>query len=428
MKLEFFKENIKNLFNINKNIYNKEIYLKGINPKIIITREKSTLNISGICCFYYESVNEKLLLKINTIYAIENWEDQISLMIVFIKSNIMFNKLIIPVNKEMNIDNKIKDFFEKELEMSFDDNSFIFIKNDKIKNHECEFLSINSLYILSSYNGEKINNEKINENKFINTMPVNILLNKYKKENDFINNLNEMITVKTDIKTINEVQEYLITSKKKNNFVLNENSFNEINDEYKSRNINLNHDLLVINLNQYFSSIFTIKIDKYYYNRLCIDKIININDSNIILYLIETKNPNIYLFITEINDNCRNILIEQNENIFENFVKFLTNLVITESDVKNLYLPSFKINSHLQSNKFKNFIGINLANLEEYIDISFDIDENYVNSFSYEIKNDIENFVVKNPFLIGVLNNDTSSAEKLPLLELVYVKKENWKY
>ena len=427
MKLEYFKENIKNLFNINENIYNEETYLKGINPKIIITREKSTLKITGLCCFCYEIENEKLLLKINTIYAIENWEHQIYLMISFIKSNIAFNKLIVTVNEEITIDKKIKYFFEKKLKMNFENNEFIFIKNDDIKNNENEFLSINTLYILTTYNGENINDERTERNKFINTMPINLILNDLKKNSDFIDNLNDIINVKTDIKSINEIQKYLISNNKKNNFQLDEVIFNRNNEEYESENIKLTHDLLVINLNQYFSSFFTIKIDQYYYNRFCIDKIINVNDLNIILYLIATNNPYVYLFIAEIKDNNRNILIEQNENIFENFVKILKNYVISESNVKNLFLPSFQINTFLQNNALDNMNDVNVARLEEYIDISFGIDEDYVNSFNFEIKNDTENFVVKNEFLVGILNRDPSSMEKLPLLELLYVNKENWK-
>ena len=142
-KINYYKDNISNLLNLiseliplnnipdflqkafllNDLIYTEDYYFKGIFPKIIVSNEGDDINkIKGLCSFYYESnedLNENLVIRINCIFAVENYEKQISMMLDFIKKNVKFNRIEVYILYD-KVDDKFipnkeaKELFQKE--------------------------------------------------------------------------------------------------------------------------------------------------------------------------------------------------------------------------------------------------------------------------------------------------------------------------
>ena len=143
-KIDFFRGNISNLVNsmvekfsfenipnylqrafmLNDSIFNEEYFFKGIFPKIVVsTKEGDENNIIGLCSLYYESnedIVENSILRINSIFSIEDSENQIIKMIDFIKNNMKYKRLEIYLLYD-KIENKFipnkeaKEIFQKKL-------------------------------------------------------------------------------------------------------------------------------------------------------------------------------------------------------------------------------------------------------------------------------------------------------------------------
>ena len=91
---------LKQIFNLENKIHDKNAYLIGQYPKIIILKSNEDINtINGICSLYYNNtINETGILNINFICAIrekENSFENIYDIIKFIKDNENFAKIII---------------------------------------------------------------------------------------------------------------------------------------------------------------------------------------------------------------------------------------------------------------------------------------------------------------------------------------------
>ena len=112
---------------------------------------------------------------------------------------------------------------------------------------------------------------------------------------------------------------------------------------------------------------------------------------------------------------------------------------ITQSESKIIYIPCFSINTHLFSYNFK-YISKNismtdietnepsyLTSVDEYINIQFKPDENIENNFKvipFEDKK--TNIIIKDSFIIGIFANDIINNNKLPLLQFLYITKDNF--
>ena len=68
-------------------------------------------------------------------------------------------------------------------------------------------------------------------------------------------------------------------------------------------------------------------------------------------------------------------------------------------------------------------IPLNLTSVEEFIKVEFKPDNNINNSFSTIEGND---FFIKNPFVIGIFDNDIINNVKLPLLQFLYITQDNF--
>ena len=90
--LESIPDFLKRAFNMNDSLFSENFYYKGIFPKIVVSRNENNENkITGLCSFYYESnedLNKRLILRINSIYASQDYEEQIIKMINFIKNEV----------------------------------------------------------------------------------------------------------------------------------------------------------------------------------------------------------------------------------------------------------------------------------------------------------------------------------------------------
>ena len=537
--INFYKGNISNLVNLiidkiplekipdflkrtlmlNESLFKEEYYLKGLFPKIIISTDGEGENkIKGLCSLYYESnenLLENLILRINSIYAIEEWEIQIIMMIQFIKKNMKFKKLEIYVLYD-KIENKFvtnkeaKELFQKKLGFKWlcvvgdEKHQQRYIKlfyaneeekneyslnninnNENITNTLCEKNNfyMDNLTIITVdrkenadilkniiYN-ESNNNKhyKINYNKFINPNPIysllflNPKLNKNFKDLSKRNELKEMneklwrfVVAENDWNNI-EQQKKLIKNIK---FDIDNSIYKEIENYYKSNYINCICDLYKNNLSINFENIYSLLYEDLYYNRISTEKIKILRETrtNSLFFLIPSNDNTVLFYITEVNIKLKKLILESNKNIYEEFLEFqpdaqkeLLDFSITSfrdisyipkiqiSASKTIYIPCFSINTHLFSYNFKEISkNINmtdaetnqpsyLTSVDEYINIKFNPDKNIENNFSViPVEDKKTNVIIKDSFIIGIFANDIINNNKLPLLQFLYITKDNF--
>ena len=68
-------------------------------------------------------------------------------------------------------------------------------------------------------------------------------------------------------------------------------------------------------------------------------------------------------------------------------------------------------------------IPLNLASVEEFINVEFKPDNNIENSFSTVEGYD---YMIQDSFIIGIFDNDIINNSKLPLLQFLYITKDNF--
>ena len=68
-------------------------------------------------------------------------------------------------------------------------------------------------------------------------------------------------------------------------------------------------------------------------------------------------------------------------------------------------------------------IPLNLASVEEFINVEFKPDNNIENSFSTIEGYD---YMIQDSFIIGIFDNDIINNSKLPLLQFLYITKDNF--
>ena len=177
LKLDKFIDKIdiklKQFFDLENKIYNKEFYLKGQNPKILLCKLNEK-KIIGVCSFYFNNnSNEKGILYINYICVIEDKEnsfEQIYDIIKFIKENEKYNKIIIDLNSlnENNNENKeniIINYFKENIGFNFsiiNNKSQLIYNNENIdyNNNNDGYLDVDIISLLSLV---KKDNIKIND-------------------------------------------------------------------------------------------------------------------------------------------------------------------------------------------------------------------------------------------------------------------------
>ena len=122
--LEEIPDFLKRAFLLNDLIYSDDYYFKGIFPKILISKEADDqTKVKGLCSFYYENnedLKENLIIRINCIFAIDNYEKQITMMIDFIKKYVKYNRIEVyllydKIDEKFFPNKEAKDIFQNKL-------------------------------------------------------------------------------------------------------------------------------------------------------------------------------------------------------------------------------------------------------------------------------------------------------------------------
>ena len=488
---------LKRSFNLDESIFTNEYYMKGTFPKIIAIKKldnDAENNIKGICFLSYDTkdnLSDKLVLKINYIYAIENLENIFELIINFIKENIKFNSLEIElfcdkVDNEFALNEEAKKILQEKLKfklLKVENKNQEVVKlfwSDSNEDHKQNINSNN--FILEDVTIITTNNEKDN-NKIKNLIDNNT-------DNNEINNTNykKFININSIYSLLFEKPELLLefsdenkkkeleeTKDKLNNFIINEYNWNTLEENQKKiTNVNIENSLFskiqknikddvqslkadfqkkTISIN--FESNFSILIDDVYYNRISSDKIKTLKETTTdsMYFIIPSTDNTVLFYIRQVNEKISELLANNEKNIYEQFLEiepnmqkelleFTTNTNLedrTNSEQKIIYIPSFKIQTHLYSFDIKSIIQniaisnkennekLYLSSFDEYLNIELKIDDNIKNSFSFNLSEDKNSYmIIKDQFIIGIFANKIINNERLPLMQFIHVKKEDF--
>ena len=199
-----------------------------------------------------------------------------------------------------------------------------------------------------------------------------------------------------------------------------------------------------------FSNIIKKEIDGYEYNIISMDnyivEVFNLNEenntSNDLLYFTKSEIENISFIFYEFNldennnNNCLN-----NTKIKSIFNKILKKILVKDSEepiksYKKIAIPTFKYENKITEGKNNNnfdLIKNEVLSQEEKLEFC---QENNINNdikFSFEIdlnKNGKENNdikIIKNNFVLAVLNPDLVLDYHLPSMNIFYIDKSMWK-
>ena len=427
MKLDKIPLILKNSQKLGNYIYNKELYIKGIYPKILILKKEKNNDkndIIALCSFYYEWNDDpkSLILRLNALLCNDEkyYEKYIMKMVDFIKYNIKYDKIKIDfINDESG--KQLSNYFQKNLKFKF----------ASIKKNKNDSYQLKSLY----YQKPELKN--ISDN-FILTNKSNIVFDKIKKiksennenKDDFFININNIY--------------YILNSNKNIEIEYNENN-KKIDTKKNSEEKKLENNEYNFNININFDNYYSLLINDIYYNKIQNNdmKIYKEEKTNSIFYLIPVNEPNITLNICELNPELKKILINNDDkkNIYEKFLDFNTNskIELIETNDKNLYIPAFKLNKKYNLNNFeeieKNIKIIDnktkeplyLSELNEFINVEFIPDINIKNNFfDNDNKKNLNVFIIKNDFIISIFSNDIVNDNKLNLIQVLYVTKDDF--
>ena len=494
---------LKRSFKLDESIFTDQYYMKGVFPKIIIVKKviNDTDNIKGICFMSYDNkdnLSDKLVLKINYMYAIENMENIYELMINFIKENMKFNSLEIElfcdkVDNEFVLNEDAKKLFQYKFNFKLKDenkngeyvkliwndnnegqkqnmHSNNFVLEDVIiitTNNEQDANKIKNLIDNSTDNNE---NNNTNNKKFININSIYSLLlekpelflelsdeNKKKELEETKDILKNFIINEYNWNTLEE------NNKKINNINIEKSLFSKIKNYIKDDAQSLKADFQKKTISINFGSNFSTLIDDVYYNRISSNKIkiLKETETDSMYFIIPSTDNNVLFYIRQVNEKISELLSNNEKNIYEQFLEFdpdmqkelleFSNNANMEAGANNLdsqtqnseqkiiYIPSFKIETHLYSYDIKNIIQnitiinnennekIYLSSVDEYMNFELKVDDNMKNSFSFTLSEDKNsNVILKDQFIIGIFANKIINNERLPLIQFLHVKKEDF--
>ena len=508
--LEQIPDFIRRAFALDDSIYSDDYYFKGVFPKIIVSLDaneegdETGKNIKGICSFYYDNENfdQNIIIRINSIFAVENYEQQFKKMIEYIQNEIKYDRLEVYLlydkEGEKFLPNKeAKKIFQdmgfkwlcvvreekqqqRYIKLCFGNKSEEFQYEGK-NNFVMDNLSVvtvlkedDAYYIKNiidnSSNDDKL--YKINYSKFINPNPVySLLLDNTRVTKEFKNEQKK--------KELEEMKQHLWR------FVIAENGWNLIEEEkkkikkdnikfdiktsvfrdiekvcMKNERIDFLYDFYKTNLSLNFENNYSILYEDIYYNRISTDKIKILKEkkTNSLFFLIPSYDNTALFYIAQVNNKLKDLLIDTNQNVYEKFFEFqpgtqkelfeysmtsyrdITYIPpLVKKDSKTIYIPCFTINTHLFSYNFREIyknVKITdtdtntpsyLTSAEEFINVHFKPDENINNSFNViPVIDGKTNVIIDDSFIIGIFDNDIINKEKLPLLQFLYVTKDNF--
>ena len=161
------------------------------------------------------------------------------------------------------------------------------------------------------------------------------------------------------------------------------------------------------------------------------------NDKEVI-YFTKSEIENISFIFYEQNDENEN---SNNENYIKLlFNKVLKKILLKDSEepiksYKKLCIPSFsykkKINEENGGDDKLNIIKCDILDCNESFDFCIENIRNYNTKFSFpfDIKNIVESNeikIIKNNFVVAILNPDLVLDYHLPSMNIYYINRENW--
>ena len=299
-----------------------------------------------------------------------------------------------------------------------------------------KYINPNQIYFLLISN-KKIKSEFKDQKKFDE---LNKILGKIKKYSTFDNN-------------------YGKESENENKYIkeeIDKSIYGEIKEVLVKKNINCFPNTSSTKLSLNFETNYSTIIDENYYNRISTEKIKVFEESKTgaKFYLIPSKDNNILFYICELNNNLSNLMIDNDKNVYEKFLEFQPSAqkqifefslksirdlsyipMANKTSAKTIYIPCFSIKTHLFSYKFKEIEknvklsdidtneNLKMTSIDEFINVEFKPDNNIKNSFTTVEGYD---YIIKNSFIIGIFDNDIINNEKLPLLQFLYINKDEF--
>lgn len=194
---------------------------------------------------------------------------------------------------------------------------------------------------------------------------------------------------------------------------------------------------LNINCSPIFNSTICTEFNNYYYNRIEGSDIKILIDQNTKtkFYLIPTQNGHNSIIISEINDEMNQKIFNNKSNIYDLFKDFYENLINENNDdnsKKVIYIPSFTLETNYNSKNISCLNNVNISknkkkyrldNIEENIKVEYKIEEN---NSSFKISKEETDIIIKEDFLMSIVNYDILSNLSFPSFLLFKINKENW--
>ena len=453
-----------------------------------IVGDPLTLRISVLC-----------VLEPNWEVQIENMINFIKDNIFFDEIKYIIKYVRNPENGKLKLDDKIKSFFKKQLKCSWKNvinysngtrtqeirimkEGDYFNKDVNLTNNN-QFFGLKSVSIVSLYNINESRSIEDNPDyefkkkysniflkKYINDYPIYLLLANNPKYKLLFNNESEKniyelpkcreeddyLYPQTQIKTLAKMNYNLDNiSDLKDNIPLFNNNNLLCEEMYEKLQSNLNIfslNYLTMEINLSTPTNFCLNFENYIYNRISSTKINVLRDpeSKNLFYIIPTNNENIFIFLSQIGPKLKEYLLDKNKNLYKalnelhpkltdqliQFSSFNISYNTLKNTEKVIYIPSFKIDSHLYSFSVKDIKEKgkvyeiesnkeeNLGSIDECFKLSFEGDKNIKDSFSIiPVEDKKLNMVIRESFLFGIFN--IQIIEKSPL-QLFYVTKDHW--
>ena len=463
-KLILFKENRNN---------NNLIGLCTIsyNPSINSSQNfsKKILMITSISCSKGQKISNILKHLINFCEKNEIKFDSMEIDLYYIKKEDGTYILDKELETEIKSETKFKwvrlenNGEKRRIKYHYLNNNFVANKENSIpnNNNSCNNNYINSIYlnnyVLINFFEEKGINDitSLEYSKLyfiINLLKKYYFLDNTKKESEDLKNiLNNLKGLKLK-KIVRIVSDYCNAMETniinfRDDYSMNDNYnieyLNELLDIIDKNKIQ-EKDIICLNFNNIitnFSNIIKTRIDNYEYNIISMDnyiiEVFNLNDNEPnknFIYFTKSETENISFIFYEIDNG--NILSKDNiKNIFN---KILKKILVKDSEepiksYKKIAIPSFiyknKINEEENNNDFtiiKNKVLVQEENLEFCLENNISNEIKYSFKLGYKDENG-EIKVIKNNFVLAVLNPDLVLDYHLPSMNIFYIDKTIWK-
>ena len=428
-----------------------ETFLQGNSPKIITSISSTNSNqLHGLCSVSYEILPDNLpsttRLSITHISSLEdNWEPQISSFISFIIQNFSFTELVIKAYPSENESSPFLDYFTTTLNFTStpfptytlltyhsSSSTSTSVESPQIQPTIPSFTLDSHSIMALTFNHPDVS--PFNYDKYINTVPLTMML--FKLYNDKQINIWKGDTIDHFDTTCIPSNTYSNTTA----FNLNNTAApNKISNHFDYSTLTLNqtstNHSLQMNLRLMFANQLTLKYNNYIYNRIHSDiSTYYDTQTGASLYSIQTLDNEMKLLIIELNSSLKRMFLDNNNNIYEIFWDWFNGLDEGSNEKKNIFIPSFTLNVHLDAQEIKSLpddmIKVNdkdmfIESVDEYfyMKLGYDLAKDKAFHVKPNVNNDI---VISDTFMVGVLNKKIYNACNLFTLQLNVVNKDIW--